>query len=409
MDKTINIGVMGLSFQAGNKGCEALSYGFMEILNNIAKKKNENLIVSIFSPASNKRLIKYLIFPKSKNSVFPRYKFSNIKFVFALANSGWGKTRMDKDIQKCDVIFDFTAGDSFTDIYGKERFFTRSEIKKRVIDLGTPLVLGNQTFGPFNDDKVKEMAKDIILRSYDVIARDRLSYDYAKELTGRAPYLSTDVAFFLPYTKKEINSDKIKVGINPSGLLWCGGYDGKNQFGLSVDYQDYCKQLIRRLIDTGKYQIYLIPHAAKQTDSTNLETGYGADNDMIACNALHEKFPETIKMNVFNSAIDVKSFISVLDVFTGARMHATIASYSSGVPVIPFSYSRKFEGLYEMLEYPYVISAKKISTDEAVEKTLDYLEHRDLLSNSIQAYKNTQDRILNELQDRVEKIISKEL
>ena len=33
-------------------------------------------------------------------------------------------------------------------------------------------------------------------------------------------------------------------------------------------------------------------------------------------------------------------------------MHATIGAISSGVATIPFSYSRKFEGLFGNLEYP---------------------------------------------------------
>ena len=61
--------------------------------------------------------------------------------------------------------------------------------------------------------------------------------------------------------------------------------------------------------------------------------------------------------------------------FLGARMHSTIAAFSSGVPVLPMAYSRKFNGLFEdTLEYPY-IADMKVKDDsgilEMVERTFN--------------------------------------
>ena len=72
-----------------------------------------------------------------------------------------------------------------------------------------------------------------------------------------------------------------------------------------------------------------------------------------------------------------------MDCFIGSRMHATIASFSAGVPTIPVSYSRKFEGLYKSLNYPYVIHALEYSTEEAIDKTLCYLNSMDQLKEKI--------------------------
>lgn len=68
-----------------------------------------------------------------------------------------------------------------------------------------------------------------------------------------------------------------------------------------------------------------------------------------------------------------------MDVFIGSRMHATIGSISSGVATIPFSYSRKFEGLFGNLEYPYVISARKFSLEEALEKSKSWIQNYEIL------------------------------
>jgi colanic acid/amylovoran biosynthesis protein len=47
-----------------------------------------------------------------------------------------------------------------------------------------------------------------------------------------------------------------------------------------------------------------------------------------------------------------------MDFFTGARMHACIAALSSGVPVLPMAYSRKFAGLFGTLGYHHMADCK---------------------------------------------------
>lgn len=52
---------------------------------------------------------------------------------------------------------------------------------------------------------------------------------------------------------------------------------------------------------------------------------------------------------------------------------STIGAFSSGGPVIPFSYSRKFEGLFGNLNYNYVVNGRVENTESAVRKTLQYV------------------------------------
>lgn len=53
------------------------------------------------------------------------------------------------------------------------------------------------------------------------------------------------------------------------------------------------------------------------------------------------RFPECIFPNDFITALDVKNYICNMDILIAPRMHASIAAFSSGVPVLPFAYSRK--------------------------------------------------------------------
>lgn len=371
----MTIGLLGLVFNVGNKGCQALSYSFLEILNQIAFKHDEKYKVKIITTFPTRVFLKNrCIYLECMECFAPRKKYSNLEIGFCFYRDFMNRFLMTPNIKKCDMVFDFTAGDSFTDIYGKERFYSRTRLKKAIIDRKIPLVLGSQTIGPFQDDNVKAFAAEVINESTEVFVRDEMSYRYTKEISGRTPILTTDIAFFLDYTKQSVQSDKIKMGFNVSGLLW----NEAEKYRLTVDYRRYCKVVLQELLDLGKYDIYLIAHAFTK-ERVDL-----ADNDFTAIEALKDEYPQVSVAPYYESCRDVKGFIADMDVFIGARMHATIAAFSAGVADIPFSYSRKFEGLYDSLSYPYVIHGCSDTTEQAITKTIEWINCKDTLANAVQ-------------------------
>ena len=410
--KKIKVGILGLALRSpksvgGNLGCYALGYSFFEILNTIAKQNNIRIqIVQIKSfhwKGWCKQIIKRLLCRKDIISDYYSGLYQNIEFTTGDVLKLQGGRCLMPSVKSCDMVFDFTAGDSFTDIYGEERFYDRTDLKKKVVDSGIPLILGSQTIGPFKDSNVQKYATDVIERCKAVFVRDSQSKDYVEQISKAKPILTTDVAFFLPYEKKEKKDSIKRVGFNPSGLLWMGGYDGKNQFGLTVDYQDYCKKIIQFLQEQG-YEVHLILHAYFK----NIKKGYyHADNDKLAVDALHEIFPNTIVAPYFATPMEAKSYISGMDLFIGARMHATIAAISAGVPVIPFSYSRKFEGLFSSLDYPYVVEGTKWETNEAIDKTEEWIKSIDILSLKIKTCFDSINKLKKQMLNDYQTIIQK--
>lgn len=82
-------------------------------------------------------------------------------------------------------------------------------------------------------------------------------------------------------------------------------------------------------------------------------------------------------------------------------MHSTIAAFSSGVITVPFAYSRKFQGLFEDLEYPIYIDGRILETEEAIEKTIQYIKEadhlKDLQNNSLKIIQTNIDYFNNEI------------
>lgn len=397
--ESMKIGIMGLTCDSGNKGCEALSYSFLSILNEIAKKNSTSYDVYSFEVASPNRTLASLSGQWPLRKKYPKTEYSNLSFRVEPYRQSIFEKLTDSAIKKCDLVFDFTAGDSFTDIYGVDRAKDRMKYKSKVLSLHVPLVLGAQTIGPFNNQEVEDTAKRIIMESKEVFVRDDLSYNCVYDISGRTAVKTCDVAFALPYNKRE-KKERI-VGFNPSGLLWAGGYTKDNQFQLTVDYRKYCLEVITELLKRG-CEIHLIAHATNEA-----KTGtFSVDNDEIACAELKSEFPELIMEEKYITPMDAKSFISGMDFFIGARMHATIAGVSSCVATVPFSYSRKFEGLFDSIGYEYLIHGRGDTTESAINKTIEYFDNRKQIEKKAAESFGVAKERLNAFISGVEQIIS---
>lgn len=64
-------------------------------------------------------------------------------------------------------------------------------------------------------------------------------------------------------------------------------------------------------------------------------------------------------------------------------MHACIAAFSTGVPVVPLAYSRKFNGLFTSLGYHWLADGKVLTTTQAVQAILDGFKRRRTLDIDI--------------------------
>ena len=379
------IGLFGLTFKSGNKGCSALAYSFLEILRKTINKDDE---IIVFSYLQNEEVVGYDEM-NIKISPFSMKGLKNIRTI-------------NRKIKKCDIIFDFTEGDSFSDIYGIKRAVKVSLTKDMAIKNKVPLVLGPQTYGPYNNYFIRQWAKKIIKKSLYSCARDEASAERMKKLTGNKMDYYTDIAFALAPSNDEFNfSEKVKIGINVSGLLMNGGYTGDNQFGLEVDYSKYIEQLIEKISEEETYEIHLIPHVISAIYEST-------ENDYRACKAIQKKYPQVIVAPPFDTPMEAKKYMSEMDVFTGARMHATIGAFSMNVPTIPFSYSPKFEGLFNSLDYNYIIHGKIMSTEEAVNTTVKFIKSKKELAasqqNSLKLINDKLSKFYNKIQSILEQV-----
>lgn len=360
--RKINIILSNASIKVGNRGCVALSIASLSILKKLFKENEIETV--IFLPDSGMQTdgnqyyrvngMEDLNYVSCKNSP------CTIKgFIKCLCNPK-SLFKIIVFICKCDYVLDIGQGDSFSDIYGVRRFMTINRFSSFARLLHKPYCLLPQTIGPFYNKNVRRKAVKSIENAALVMTRDEQSFDYVKKIAPKQINVRhyIDVAFILPYKKEEFDTRYIHVGLNISSLLWYGGYKKNNQFGLEVDYPSLVRSIINQFLSEDRVILHLVPHVVES--ERTLENDYAISYD------IQKEYNDSriVLAPFFLGPCEAKGYISGLEFFMGARMHATIAAFSSYVPVVPMAYSRKFNGLFgDTLDYQYVVDMKCMDND----------------------------------------------
>ena len=348
------------SLASGNLGVDALTAANLAILRSVAAERGRVLEPVVIGMADHRPPNRSSLAGEQLPEAYPIHRRS------LLSRSGFWQLA-----DGIDCFVDIGAGDSFAQIYGPKRFFFLWLTKVMALLRGKPLLLAPQTIGPFASASYRAAARPVLERASAVVARDFQSSDLAREIAPSARIVnSVDVAFRLPFEDRSAHRSetRTKVGINVSGLLFHQASTGSNRFDLSYNYAAVMRTLIASLTARPDVQVLLLTHATSATDHT--------DDDGAVCDLLAREFPLAIRAPDFPDSSAAKSFISGLDFLYAARMHACIAAVSSGTPVMPIAYSRKFSGLFGSLGYDEGLPVQGVTGAEAHRRLIDAFDNR---------------------------------
>jgi polysaccharide pyruvyl transferase WcaK-like protein len=198
-----------------------------------------------------------------------------------------------RSMLEADMVADITGGDSFSDIYGMRRFILGFLRKWLVLLFNKDLIMLPQTYGPFKRPMARVMARYILRRAKLIYSRDQAGIEYVNSLLGSCGNgkvrFAPDVAFVLDARKPrhldiEPSPDvrlrhSVLVGLNISGLLFNGGYNRDNTFGLKVDYRALIYDVIDSLMRHEEVAVLLIPHVFSPSGTV--------ESDPDACLAIY--------------------------------------------------------------------------------------------------------------------------
>lgn len=353
------IGLLWHSLRSENLGVGALAVSNIALVADAARKAGREVEIVVIGfggklhyPPAGTAVTEYII-PSSRD---------------LLPGSALWQT-----LRGCDLVLDIGGGDSWSDIYGLKRFIWLWLTKEVVLGAGGQLVLSPQTIGPFENRILRRLAFSTMRRAGRVFSRDQDSLDFVNGVQPLANIEgNVDVAFTLPFEPRPRQGGRLRFGLNVSGLLYGGGYSGKDQFGSREAYRAMIDRIIGEVKKRGDMDVVLVPHVVPDDGSV--------EDDIAASRAVAARHPGVEMAPPFASPGEAKGFISGLDVLAGSRMHATIAAASSGVAVVPLAYSRKFRGVFGAIGYPLVGDCRRDSVDDLVGLTLSAIERRSELA-----------------------------
>ena len=340
---------------SANHGCEAIVRSTYKILNkpmtlfsaNSAEEKEYGVdqIVKVeddvYKPV-NKNSLQYL-----SSALYNKIYRSDYKFI------KYGHKKFLDSISKGDICLSI-GGDNYcyagTDKLG---FYNRMLHEK-----GAKTVLWGCSVEP--SSLTEKVIED--LKKYDLITvRESLSYEGLWNAGIRDNVLlCSDPAFQL---EMEVCSlpvgygEKKSIGINVSPLaVKCGNLVMENY-----------KELICYILQNTDYNVLLIPHVVKpETD------------DRQSLSMLLNQFADTGRITLIDdhNCMELKYIISQCRMFIGARTHATIAAYSTGVPTLVAGYSVKARGIAKDIfgtDQKYVLSVQSFTSKEDLTEAFQWL------------------------------------
>lgn len=408
---TRNICLLGASFGTNNMGVGALAAGTIQSITNGIPKANiwfldygregsiyryvldeGEIAVRLINMRFSKNVflqnhILYLIFLTFIcNSIFPRKLRSNI----IESNDILHK------LSEADMVLALSGGDSFSDIYGFKRFIYVSFPQILSLLLKKKLILLPQTLGPFKNFISRNIAKYIMKNAYIVYSRDHIGLAKSRSLVDREDSKGKmkfcyDVGFVVPPRKplffnlKEIleknRKNKFFVGLNVSGLLYMGGYNQRNMFGLIMDYREIILQIIDLVISKFDAEVILIPHVFGSNENR--------ESDVNACESVYEEMKNRYPGKVFlleglYDQNEIKYVIGLCDYFIGSRMHACIAAISQGIPTVSIAYSNKFLGVFEPIGCAkMVLDLRTLNQKQILDVIVDIYNERDIIKSDL--------------------------
>lgn len=219
-----------------------------------------------------------------------------------------------------------------------------------------------------------EVAKDLA-RYQLVVARESITYEAIKAVNPNT-ILAPDPAFFMKSKECEIDQrvlDGNVVGINISPMIV------SNETSDGITLENY-RQLIQYILEVTNLNIALIPHVV-----------WKSNDDRSVLMQLYQEFGQNDRIVLVedHTAPELKYIISKCKMFVGARTHATIAAYSSGIPTLVVGYSVKARGIARDLfgtEKNYVIPVQSLKNPKDLTDGFKWLSE-----NQIQIRKHLKD------------------
>ncbi|MCC6454909.1 MAG: polysaccharide pyruvyl transferase family protein [Caldilineaceae bacterium] len=340
--KILLIGMFGLY----NRGCEAIVWGSLDILRRVYPDADITVAVGTAEGvvADRARLpeldvdIIPFVQPATLLQRIRRKVERNLPGATKFQPPVWGFP-----LHGWDLILE-VGGDTFVASGAEWRLLGDKQLMAKT---GTPLGLWGMNFDPSFTLKLPQSDVIDTLKRYKLIAvRDESSRKYLEQLGVRNNvYKMADPAFAMDSVPWDLNNVLPKPGELGIVGLNLSPFAASVRKTDSAGIVEFTESVTAKLINAG-FGVLLVPHCFPPACPA-------FDDDLAVLQPVFDKLcaatPHVGILPAGISSPQVKYAISQCTLFAGARMHSTIAAWSTGVPVLTLSYSAKSRHLNEAI------------------------------------------------------------
>ena len=303
----------------------------------------------------------------------------------------WVNPSFYEAIMSCDLLV-VSGGDVLAD-YGDESIKHCFFPIAMAIALKKPVYIFAQSISQYKSEEMLKFARFYLNKVSLITVRERLSFDYLKNIGIKAPlHLTADPAFTLMPCSDSRLSEIVQAENLPDTTCPIIGFsvsETATRWSES-SHEDFARvmaEVCDQLINNYKAKIVFAPHVSYPNDPAN--------DDCVAGRAVRSLMVN--KQDAFliegdYSCEELKAVIGRCALFIGARTHATIAASSMLVPTIAIAYSIKAFGIMEdILDKEKCVCDIRSSSREELLSKAEYL-----MENS--------ENVVKEMAGRLEKI-----
>lgn len=329
---------------SGNRGCEAIVQTAVEIIRH--KYPDAYIALASSQPESDRHIgrLDEVIFHNQNRSIAP---YSLLFFKNYIQVKLYKSQVVSYRLIHRDIIDNIDRFDIFLSIGGDNYCYGNIpdyyELNRIIKSHGKKLLLWGASLG--KEDLNKEKIND--LHSYDhLVIRESVSAAALREAGLDNVVQVADGAFLLP--KEELPlpdgwSEGNTIGFNYSPLV-------EHKIPES---RKAVLELLHYILDTTTYTIAFTPHVI-QPGNNDYECMQRLINDLGA-----KVSNRVLLLPDDLTASQYKGYISRMEMFIGARTHATIAAYSQGIPTMVLGYSIKSLGIArDLFGFPKLVLDK---------------------------------------------------
>ncbi|MBN1971491.1 MAG: polysaccharide pyruvyl transferase family protein [Candidatus Delongbacteria bacterium] len=393
------IGMWGLY----NRGCEAIIWGSVKIIKEIFP--NASIAIAIGNPENSR--IDRLRLPNLDVEIYPLvaciqkkaslllriirriiYKITGNVFLYRYRRPiGYP----EKD---WDLILE-VGGDTYADNPVLKFNYDKWLIKKKGYKVG----LWGMNLGPYDQKIISIRKQKEAFSRYEVITvRDKFSKNYLNSIgIKKNLYLMADPAFEMdaqewdtkPFFPKRRNRGIIGINLNPSAV--------QSSMRSKEEIIELLQSTSKDLNKNG-FGVLLVPHCFPPA------CPFDDDDTLILKPAFEYLKKEGLNIGMLPNEINspqVKFAISQCDLFTGIRMHSTIAAWSSNIPVLSISYSQKSLNYNSEIygHQKYVLNIASLTSKIFIETLLK-------MANNLEMIKKETIKGVDKLRKRTKNMIS---